>query len=557
MKEYLHLYNASEEGLNKELMTRQNDKPLVEYLVNICKSLEIINNIEFLGYEYEEDESKIDISSYIIAKKRKQDKEDYSYKLLQDTRYGELTVSFRLTCKDGYENNFTKSILVPKADKDGYFTIRGKKYFLLYQLVDRSTYTTQTELTLKSLMPVTLSRHMLEFEDTKGDTYAAPAYVIKLFKKNIDIFNIYFAKMGVSQTLRYFSTNTIITLKEDLNDIDEDEYLYFKINSSLYVEVVKELFKKYVYVRSIVFMLITTCNNRVKLSSIDHRNIWIEKLGSLTTTSQYKTFEKGQTLLMFFERMVDITTMEILQLHDDNKKSVFSIVRWMIQSYGDLRKKSNLDLENKRLRLNEYIASILNAEFSKRINRIIKDSKTSLAEIKNLFKFPGDLLVQNLHASGLLRYDDAVNDSDFFTKLKYTIKGPNSVGGKNERNIEMSLRGIHSSHLGRLDINVCGNSDPGTSGVVTPYCKDIYGLQFSNEYEPEDFRYELESDIDDYFARKNPEAYVKTVYEDVDDYYNKVNNFKDIAKQFKIFDTYTIPEDVVLIQLNIDEDMIL
>lgn len=557
MKEYLHLYNASEEGLNKELMTRQNDKPLVEYLVNICKSLEIINNIEFLGYEYEEDESKIDISSYIIAKKRKQDKEDYSYKLLQDTRYGELTVSFRLTCKDGYENNFTKSILVPKADKDGYFTIRGKKYFLLYQLVDRSTYTTQTELTLKSLMPVTLSRHMLEFEDTKGDTYAAPAYVIKLFKKNIDIFNIYFAKMGVSQTLRYFSTNTIITLKEDLNDIDEDEFLYFKINSSLYVEVVKELFKKYVYVRSIVFMIITTCNNRVKLSSIDHRNIWIEKLGSLTTTSQYKTFEKGQTLLMFFERMVDITTMEILQLHDDNKTSVFSIVRWMIQSYGDLRKKSNLDLENKRLRLNEYIASILNAEFSKRINRIIKDSKTSLAEIKNLFKFPGDLLVQNLHASGLLRYDDAVNDSDFFTKLKYTIKGPNSVGGKNERNIEMSLRGIHSSHLGRLDINVCGNSDPGTSGVVTPYCKDIYGLQFSNEYEPEDFRYELESDIDDYFARKNPEAYVKTVYEDVDDYYNKVSNFKDIAKQFKIFDTYTVPDDVVLIQFNIDDDMIL
>ena len=100
-------------------------------------------------------------------------------------------------------------------------------------------------------------------------------------------------------------------------------------------------------------------------------------------------------------------------------------------------------------------------------------------------------------------------------------------------------------------------SDPGTSGVVTPYCKDIYGLQFSNEYEPEDFRYELESDIDDYFARKNPEAYVKTVYEDVDDYYNKVSNFKDIAKQFKIFDTYTVPEDVVLIQLNIDEDMIL
>lgn len=422
MKEYLHLYNASEEGLNKELMTRQNDKPLVEYLVNICKSLEIINNIEFLGYSYEEDESKIDISSYIIAKKRKQDKEDYNYKLLQDTRYGELTLRFRLTCKDGYDSNFTKSILVPKADKDGYFTIRGKKYFLLYQLVDRSTYTTQTELTLKSLMPVTLSRHTMEFEDINGERFAAPIYVVKLFKKDIDIFNIYFAKMGVTQTLRYFSANTIINLREDIDDIDNDEFLYFKINSSLYIEVVKAMFMKYSYVRSLVFMVIATCNNRVKLSNIDNKNVWVEKLGSLATTSQYKTFEKGQTLLMFFERMVDITTIDILQLHDENKRNVFSIVRWMVQNYGELRKKSNLDLENKRLRLNEYIASILNVEFSKRINRIIKDNKTSLAEIKNLFKFPGDLLVQNLHASGLLRYDDAVNDSDFFTKLKYTIK---------------------------------------------------------------------------------------------------------------------------------------
>lgn len=95
----------------------------------------------------------------------------------------------------------------------------------------------------------------------------------------------------------------------------------------------------------------------------------------------------------------------------------------------------------------------------------------------------------------------------------------------------------------------------GTSGVVTPYCKDIYGLQFSNEFEPEEFKYELETQIDDYFARTNPDGYVKTHYEDVDDYYTKVESFRDITKQFKIFDTYTVPEDTVLIQINVDDDM--
>lgn len=118
----------------------------------------------------------------------------------------------------------------------------------------------------------------------------------------------------------------------------------------------------------------------------------------------------------------------------------------------------------------------------------------------------------------------------------------------------MSLRGIHSSHLGRLDINVCGNSDPGTSGVVTPYCTDIYGLQFSNEFEPEEFKYELESDIDEYYARTNPDGCVVTRYEDSDDYYNKMEHFRDIAKQFKVYDTYHIDDDTVLIQITIDDD---
>ena len=62
--------------------------------------------------------------------------------------------------------------------------------------------------------------------------------------------------------------------------------------------------------------------------------------------------------------------------------------------------------------------------------------------------------------SGLLRYDDNVNDMDMFSKLKFTIKGPNSLGGKSDNTISTAYRGIHPSFIGRIDINVCGNSDP-------------------------------------------------------------------------------------------------
>ena len=120
----------------------------------------------------------------------------------------------------------------------------------------------------------------------------------------------------------------------------------------------------------------------------------------------------------------------------------------------------------------------------------------------------------------------------------------------------MSLKGIDVSHLGRFDINVCGNSDPGTSGVVTPFCKDIHGLQFSDENEPEEFLYEFESAISDHFAETQPDNSVVFRYKDSDDYYEKQETFRDIAKQFKMFDNYTVKEDTVLIEINIEDKTI-
>ena len=44
-----------------------------------------------------------------------------------------------------------KSMLIPLQDEEGYFYIKGKKYYLIYQLVEKSTYTSNSSVTLKSL----------------------------------------------------------------------------------------------------------------------------------------------------------------------------------------------------------------------------------------------------------------------------------------------------------------------------------------------------------------------------------------------------------------------
>ena len=85
-----------------------------------------------------------------------------------------------------------------------------------------------------------------------------------------------------------------------------------------------------------------------------------------------------------------------------------------------------MDITSKRLRDNEYIASLMTTELSRSLYRIMskvrKPQSRSLNTLEELFSFRGDILINNLYNSGLFKYDDVVNDMDFWNKLKYTIK---------------------------------------------------------------------------------------------------------------------------------------
>ena len=64
-----------------------------------------------------------------------------------------------------------------------------------------------------------------------------------------------------------------------------------------------------------------------------------------------------------------------------------------------------------------------------------------------------------MHSSGILRFEDAVNDMSFFSKYKFTNKGPHALGSNNSNNISIKYRDLHPSHLSHIDVLVCGNSD--------------------------------------------------------------------------------------------------
>jgi hypothetical protein len=52
------------------------------------------------------------------------------------------------------------------------------------------------------------------------------------------------------------------------------------------------------------------------------------------------------------------------------------------------------------------------------------------------------ILIQKMHSSGVFRFDDNINDMDFFSRFKFTNKGPHSAGQKNGNSVGVKYRGM-------------------------------------------------------------------------------------------------------------------
>ena len=145
MKKYLKNYVSEfEKELNIPLMKKQDDRPLVDYVLDSWKSLEVLSTIKCVGYEYTEKESEIDVNKYIFKReKKKKKKERYDYKFINDDRVGRLTVYLEITLLETdpetgkqflHKYPIKKAILIPLQDENGYF------YIFIY-LIDYAIYT--------------------------------------------------------------------------------------------------------------------------------------------------------------------------------------------------------------------------------------------------------------------------------------------------------------------------------------------------------------------------------------------------------------------------------
>lgn len=545
MRRYLNqLPNDYRDQLNVDLMTKEFDRPLVEFVYDAFTGFEILPNIKILGYEWIPDEDKYDVNDHVVRRNSNKNK---AIKSIAESRCGVMYIDIEVSGPDKNGewkvHYITKPIILPIIDKDGYCMIKGKKCYLIYQMVDKMLYPSFGAVTIKSLMPICVKTAKNEFTDTDGNTHVIPTYTIQIFKNAINVLLIY-SNLGISKTLDFLEISRFVHV-EDKNKTypQSSNLLRFDCGkkSDIVVAVRKDAFEKEVYIQSMVGCLIQLFQDtKIAYENIDNYDEWMIITGGKNTVS------RGVYQHIFFRRLLDDVTRKELKINDADKQNVHCLLRWILQNYHKLWAKDNLAMENKRLRCAEYVGSFVTAEVSKRINRIVSlGDKATIREYLNLFRFPEDLFITKLYSSGVLRYAETNSDMDMQNRFLYSKKGPNSLGNKDNRRIPIRQRTLHPTMMGYLDIAMTSNSDPGQSGALSPYC-DMKSLYFDDSLYENEMHFKLsqlsdECPLDDDWEEividcKNEDDYNKTL----DKLYNSYKG------KFKLFGTTRNPMEIII-----------
>lgn len=487
--------------VNEDLIYNIRQESLAEYVVDAFKTLES-KHLKMTDWELITDESKFDPDQINVKHIKANKNKKYTKRLsMTRSRYDLLRMHFHLKASDG-ECDETLELLLFKTVKNYYYVIDGNKFYPIYQLLDSSTYTTKDFATLKSmLLPIAIKKIDSNITTVQGDVLYAPVFNLCIFKKKIKPILYYLATIGFNNTMRYFQMEDIIDVSRN-KKYDKNEQYCFRTNKGFYIKVIKYFFDNDLFTRNVVNMLHGEMEDCESTQDLHSNEYWTIRLGSryISSTNSQDLLIKGKGIIVSFHRLLDRIIKKNLKHIVYNKRDSYAIVRWMMRDFYDIKAKDNMDLKNKRIRLAEYIAAYVIKKLSGKMNSFLAESNVKLEDVQKLIAHDKNMIIRTVIGSKapLLRYDNSVNDMDLFTALKYSSKGPSSIGEKGGNSINIKYRGIHTSYVSRLDLNTSGSSDPGLSGIITPFC-ELHGKFFSEEPEPDNWSKNFKKLYSNYF----------------------------------------------------------
>lgn len=439
------------------------------FTIKVVKFEEVDDYFEIqrLLRDYEENYSRKSKSS---SRKREN---SYDYINLKDSDIKLLIVTYFISIK-GVSRYLNVYIAVPRVINKFYMRLSGSIYSAMHQIVEASTYNNTTSTNSKShrvvlrtiLANVNLYRKNVNIKRSDKTTMKCIYYLANVFSKPLPAMKYLLAKFGYYGTLKMFNFSTDYIQITEYDPKDEDLYTFSK-KDDVFISTPKYLFDNDAVLQSLVYTVYQAVIRNTQAKDMFSQEFWIRSLG---LNFNNDSIEKGLSVLDSIEHVYDITTHRLIMLPEHVKANIYTLLKWMMCEFSNLRVKDNLDLATKRIRFAEYVAAMYSFKLSKGIYRIADlgnradiDSVTKAINIAPMF------LIEEMQKSTLVNYRDMVNDSDSFAALKFTYKGIAGIGEKSSNSVPVVQKMVNTSHLGRVDLNTSSNSDPGMSGILCPF----------------------------------------------------------------------------------------
>ena len=531
MKKFLKRYSdENPERFNKKFIMSRAKQDILEHVKDIFKALEVLDEITVEEVRLEKDEAsfgpiKSQHSYYKSILPSRLDKIYYRVRITpnEDTDIEPIELGkFPKKKVRPNDESFIKEgeIYINKLVDNCFYLNEGVRYFLIYQIVDNSTYGTDDCVSLKSLlMPITLKQHEItavpEFNE---DPVTLKSFETLLFAKRINPLLYVFGKDAYNSLVSVWDKsaddqlsiwqahrdatlidnfnaffNTDFKFSDDMNALVEDGRVIFKIRSEssrdttgCYVSVDKEKLRDDTITRAVLGSLLDMKNEtKKKRITFSYDELispwfWVEKIAPFFTKNNdcMKKFNKLKTMLVSLNRLMDDTTRKVLNLNDEDKENTLTIVRFIMKNFDDLMNADSQDLDGKRLRLHEYQLYPLRTYFSSQIYHVLNSPTRSRAVLDRIFSNLSPMFViRQTVVNELLRYYNSSNELNLYgALLKYTFRGAQSLS----KTVSLKQRDIHPSYTGRLSLIASSSSDPGLSGTICPFIEE-YNYYFKKQ----------------------------------------------------------------------------
>lgn len=383
----------------------------------------------------------------------------------------------------------TVYIALPRFVKKYYFRLNGNYYTSTFQIVDGSTYNNANMggssnkksdlVTFKNLFgAVKIYKKYKDMVDfyTKSSVRNV-VYGSNIFKNFVDGMLYILANYGLYGTFDFLDIHCI---RVDTVPVASDDWYNF-CKHDIFVSVPKVCLQDPM-VQSLVGTIWNNIGKDTKVYELFNIRYWIQALGS--NCSAGNALDKGLFVLNSVDGVYDIITHEQLHLPPEQKMNIFYILRWMMREFTPLYNKDNVDVTIKRVRIGEYIAHVYATKLARGLQRALETGKriTLAGVIKSVRTEPMYVISNIINMSNLVSYVDLVNDNDATLALKFTYKGISGLG-ENGANVQRTYRYVDPSHVGIIDLDTSGASDPGMSGMICPMAP-MHNESFTDYQEP-------------------------------------------------------------------------